>query len=81
VRTLTPNFSVVAFKMWSYRRQIANIAKIDGRPLSVASMLYFANVFFIFSYLFLWPPNRASAYGTPLDGATVKVVITTVNKT
>ena len=25
--------------------------------------------------------NRASAYGTPLDGATVKVVITTVNKT
>ena len=24
---------------------------------------------------------RASAYGTPLDGATVKVVITTVNKT
>ena len=32
----------------------------------------------------LWwavPTNRASAYGTPLDGATVKVVITTVNKT
>ena len=27
------------------------------------------------------PLNRASAYGTPLDGATVKVVITTVNKT
>ena len=25
--------------------------------------------------------NGASAYGTPLDGATVKVVITTVNKT
>ena len=25
--------------------------------------------------------NRASAYDTPLDGATVKVVITTVNKT
>ena len=25
--------------------------------------------------------NRASAYGTQLDGATVKVVITTVNKT
>jgi len=28
-----------------------------------------------------WLTNRASAYGTPLDGATVKVVITTVNKT
>ena len=25
--------------------------------------------------------DMASAYGTPLDGATVKVVITTVNKT
>jgi len=33
------------------------------------------------NYLIVALENGASAYGTPLDGATVKVVITTVNKT
>ena len=48
------------------------------------AMTHNALLMFLFVFAFLVcleQINGASAYGTPLDGATVKVVITTVNKT
>ena len=47
----------------------------------IPQLLIFTLLIILYQFPSYILSNRASAYGTPLDGATVKVVITTVNKT
>jgi len=65
---------------WSLYTGLQRTIKLDGSTEKQADE-WFHYAWFHSTRCVVRRRNRASAYGTPLDGATVKVVITTVNKT